>query len=813
MAENLDPEVITRLNEAYRNQYESLRDTNLLADAQLKAEKAKLDINKSLASGFKNSVQALESFTKVLVSQESSFQKATTLAGIVADTAAEAAKQIGGVAGAMGTVLQAAMKVANAMAVQADAVVKTKDQVAKFGAVGELSSEALYGLAKQAGYYSLNMNKLYAAAGKAGGDLLIFSKNMSEGVQTFAGMANVGEKTLQEFNKLGIGADQLREYQADYVKYLAASGVQLNASQKTQEALRKGSLEYTKNVLELSALTGKDTDTVKKKQQEAQASIDFIISQNKLQAQAAALRKQGGEDNIAAAKEIENTIARNKAIVDQTSLTYDSTITAAVRNVISFGGAIGETSAVLMANGIETGKILQASRDESLSAAQAGAVVQEVVGSGIKRTAESFSTSLIASKDATAQLGMSVENLQRVYGIGTENTVKNQVETNAKINGALVDILKDRQNAYLEWERMTLQKADTFLGKINPFMLSLDDVMKNAKKMMADTWSFLKENVLGPANEYIKQWFGVDLKSVIETVTGVFKALAVEAAKLYEYFGGLSGLLEKIFSVTGVTTAVGAVAGGVVGSRIPGLGAKGGAALGAAAGGAVGEAYQAVRSYFSSPNEAGTSDKTPSMGTAAQPNFGAFDPGTGSDWGGGGKGSLKGDTRGLNPELQKRLMAASEVYGKPLTITSGFRTFDEQKKLYDDYKAGRSRWPAAPPGSSKHGKGMAVDLAEYADTAAVRALASQGVVQTVKGDLPHFEIAGLQTAAASGSSSAIGTSVQSSPPTTTAMSSSDDTLIRVMVDMRNSINSKMQEMVDKVAESNSILEKIMRRSS
>jgi hypothetical protein len=812
MAENLDPEVIARLNEAYRNQYESLRDTNLIADAQLKAEKSKIDLNKAFAAGFKNSIQAVESFTKVLVSQESSFQKATTLAGVVADTAAEAAKQIGGVTGAMGVVLQAAMKVANAMAVQADAVVKTKDQVAKFGAVGALSSEALYGLAKQAGYYSLNMNKLFAAAGKAGGDLLIFGKNMSAGVETFAKMADVGEGTLQEFNKLGIGADELREYQADYVKYLAASGVQLNASQKTQEALRKGSIEYTKNVLELSALTGKDVDTVKKKQQEAQASIDFIISQNKLQAQADALRKQGGEENLAEAKALENTIERNKAIVDKTSLSYDSAITAAVRNVISFGGAIGETSAVLVAGGIDYTKILRAAKDDTLSAGQASAVAVEAVGAGLKRTAEIYSTSLVANgKTLGDTLGISVENLQMAFGKVPENAVKNQAETNAQINAALVDTLKDRQNVYLAWERMTLQKADEFLGKLNPFMqTSLEVVMKNFKKIMDDTWSFLKENVLGPANQYIKDVFGIDLKSVIETVTDVFKALAVEAAKLYEYFGGLSGLLEKIFSVTGVTTAVGAVAGGVVGSRIPGLGAKGGAALGAAAGGAVGEAYQAVRSYFSSPNEAG-----------AQPNFGAFDFGTGSDWdgGGGGRGSLKGDTAELNPELQKRLMAAAQVYGKPLTINSGYRSYAEQKRLWDEsVSAGRpGKGPTgmlvAKPGSSSHEKGMAVDIQEGRDPKAVAALKSQGLVQPYgKSDEVHFELAGLKTEPASGSSTASGASLQSSAPTATAMSSSDDTLIRVMVDLRNSINSKMQEMVDKVAESNNILEKIMRRS-
>ena len=39
MAENLDPEVIMRLNEEYLKQQESLRDSNLLAEAQNKAKK------------------------------------------------------------------------------------------------------------------------------------------------------------------------------------------------------------------------------------------------------------------------------------------------------------------------------------------------------------------------------------------------------------------------------------------------------------------------------------------------------------------------------------------------------------------------------------------------------------------------------------------------------------------------------------------------------------------------------------------------------------------------------------------------------
>lgn len=772
MAENLDPEIITRLNEAYRNHYDTVRDGTLLGEAQNKAKKTENDLTRAGNILYEGTIQSLKSFTKALTTQETSFQKYTEVSKQLATTAADAAKQMGGVVGAMGSVLKAASQLVNALATQADAVVKTKDQVAKFGAVGALTSEKLQSLANQAGYFSLNMNKLYQAAGKAGGDLLIFSKNMTGGVETFAEMANVGEEALQKFNSLGIGADELRESQADYVKYLAASGVQLNASQKTQEALRKGSLEYTRNVLELSALTGKDVDTVKKKQQEAQASIDFIISQNKLRAQADALRAQGGKENEAEAKALENTIERNKAIVDKVSLTYDSATTAAVRNAIAFGGAISETSAQLVAGNVDVGKIVRAAKDDSLSAGQASAVAVEAIGQGVKRSSELYGTSLIAAGESLGKvIGISVENLQALNkGVSEATTRQNQVAED--LANPKFDQLKVFQNAMLATERYMTVKADEAIKGINPFMLTLDDVMKNFKKMMAESWTFIKENVLTPLNDMVKEKFGVDIGQTINSLVATLNELAEAALKLWRQFDGLSGskLLSKV--------------GDVVTTPLPGTEALG----------------QAQMSWW---NSITGGDSTSSTG----PKTRGITPA-----GGGTGGSLKGNTSGLTSDLQKRLMAASEIYGKPLTVTSGFRSSAKQKELYEDYKSGRSPFPAAPPGSSKHESGMAVDIAEYKDPAAVAALRSQGLMQTVRGDPVHFEVPGSQTAAASGSSSASGTSVQSSPPTSTAMSSSDDNLVKVMIDMRNSLNSKMQEMVDKVAESNNILEKIMRRS-
>ena len=43
-------------------------------------------------------------------------------------------------------------------------------------------------------------------------------------------------------------------------------------------------------------------------------------------------------------------------------------------------------------------------------------------------------------------------------------------------------------------------------------------------------------------------------------------------------------------------------------------------------------------------------------------------------------------------------------------VTSTVRTRREQRKLYQRYRAGNSNFPAAVPGTSKHEKGMAMDI-------------------------------------------------------------------------------------------------------
>lgn len=67
----------------------------------------------------------------------------------------------------------------------------------------------------------------------------------------------------------------------------------------------------------------------------------------------------------------------------------------------------------------------------------------------------------------------------------------------------------------------------------------------------------------------------------------------------------------------------------------------------------------------------------------------------------------------LHPQLQAAAAALYNVamqYGLFPTVTSVLRTYAQQARLYRRYLAGSSPYPAAPPGHSKHERGLAFDM-------------------------------------------------------------------------------------------------------
>jgi hypothetical protein len=100
---------------------------------------------------------------------------------------------------------------------------------------------------------------------------------------------------------------------------------------------------------------------------------------------------------------------------------------------------------------------------------------------------------------------------------------------------------------------------------------------------------------------------------------------------------------------------------------------------------------------------------------------------------------------GLNDSLVNSLTQAATEYnsitGKTIRVTSGKRSREEQAELYQKYMSGQSKFPAAPPGKSKHELGNSVDISQAdADAmAGMGLLAKYGLGRPVAGDPVHIE--------------------------------------------------------------------------
>lgn len=76
---------------------------------------------------------------------------------------------------------------------------------------------------------------------------------------------------------------------------------------------------------------------------------------------------------------------------------------------------------------------------------------------------------------------------------------------------------------------------------------------------------------------------------------------------------------------------------------------------------------------------------------------------------------VTGDKTDIDPVVLCRLAYAGKVNNTVIVITEGggYRSYEEQVKMYNLYKAGKLQATAAVPGTSWHGSGLAVDTSTY----------------------------------------------------------------------------------------------------
>lgn len=110
----------------------------------------------------------------------------------------------------------------------------------------------------------------------------------------------------------------------------------------------------------------------------------------------------------------------------------------------------------------------------------------------------------------------------------------------------------------------------------------------------------------------------------------------------------------------------------------------------------------------------------------------------------------EGNIKTLLPQVQpfaRMLVKRAAKAGVTIKVLSGFRSYAEQQKLYDAYKAGGPK--AASPGNSAHNFGIGFDIGVFKGSAYLGESPSYKVVGTIGraiglhwgadfGDEPHF---------------------------------------------------------------------------
>ena len=340
MADNLDPELQRQLNEEFGKLKEvitgmvpamvlvtaamkeqiaaskgitgSQKDGKSIVDEWLKAQSNETQASKAAAEATKKyndsmnslnmaltlSVASLTSFGKSLLTVGGGMSKYSAGVDMAGDALGNLVK---GALGPFGIVIAGVTKaftmLVGAVLKQNDDMLKGTDALAQMGIIGDITTTKFREMGAQAGYSVQRLEELSGVYKTLGSDLLALGGTATEGAKGFNQLIEADEKVLQQYSRLGISQNQLNKNQAEYIKLQIASGQQITERSKQDGSLRKASLEYTNNLLELSALTGMDVEELKKKQVLAAADQAFATKMAMMQDEELELRARAKDTN------------------------------------------------------------------------------------------------------------------------------------------------------------------------------------------------------------------------------------------------------------------------------------------------------------------------------------------------------------------------------------------------------------------------------------------------------------------------------------------------------------------------------------
>lgn len=389
------------------------KNTKAIIDAKEKAE--------SFAQALKSGQAASLAFGKALLDSNvklTNYGDALTKAG---NAAFEFGKSLGPTGMIIGGILKGATALSRAQLDQAEKYLEAKDQLSKMGGAGSYTTESLRNMAREADLNKDTLGRMIKPMKELGSNIMILGQGAGDSQKEFAKLIKATDEERARFSRLGFTQEDMMKGTADYIALQAAAGINLKNQTKDQNALRKSSQEYLTSLVDLAALTGKDVEELKKKQQAALNDRQFMTANLAMQVKEDKLRKEaekaGREGNEARKKEllaqadaVKTELAGRTKVLASLAGAPD-VVQKAVKEIMTTGTVSGENAIAMSTMGLTTqiyelADTVKKGGDAELAAAR----FQDQAAKGLTERMSAMSGALNVGGDAlNKQLGNSVE--------------------------------------------------------------------------------------------------------------------------------------------------------------------------------------------------------------------------------------------------------------------------------------------------------------------------------------------------------------------------------------------------------------------
>ena len=361
--------------------------------------------------GVKQLGSGIVSFNRSLSSSDITFAKYNTTVTQVTSGLGSIFSNFGPLGKALGAVTEVVGDLVGSVFKQNDQYLSAYDTLTKFGYAGEGTADSLFDITKNTGYLGDQLTDLVTITTGLGNDLTYLGDTAGKGIKTFLDVATISKEQRAAYIRLGYSQKEITQNQADYIKQQTMLGV---VRTKDLTKLREGSLNYSKQLMELAALTGQTPEAIKAKQQEDLKDYAFNVMVR--------------EEAKKAGKNSEEVTKRLMGGVTAVGAEFDENTRKGFREILSTGLAQSdEAKAMLRTAGADIFKWVKQFKSGEITITE----FNKRYAAAIENSESTLGEAATRNKELAENFGMNAERnraTSKEFNEKREGLVKNQLE-------------------------------------------------------------------------------------------------------------------------------------------------------------------------------------------------------------------------------------------------------------------------------------------------------------------------------------------------------------------------------------------------